>query len=71
MENIKETNTKNQTFYLCDDMIDIKNFVPNLLEIDKQWYKNIDIYDIGYITMKDSDYVKLTVQAFCTFVLNC
>ena len=35
MENIKETNTKNQTFYLCDDMINIKNFVPTLLEIDK------------------------------------
>ena len=40
-------------------MINITNFDPNLLKIDKNSYKNIDIYYIGYITMKDSDYVKI------------
>ena len=40
-------------------MINIKNFDPNLLKIDKKSYKNIDIYYIGYITMKDSEYVKI------------
>ena len=40
-------------------MINTKNFDPNLLKIDKKSYKNIDIYYIGYITMKDSDYVKI------------
>ena len=40
-------------------MINIKDFDPNLLKIDKKSYKNIDIYDIGYITMKESDYVKI------------
>ena len=40
-------------------MIDIKDFDSNLLKIDKKSYKNIDIYYIGYITMKDSDYVKI------------
>ena len=40
-------------------MINIKNVYPNLLKIDKKSYKNIDIYYIGYITMKDSDYVKI------------
>ena len=40
-------------------MINIKDFDPNLLKIDKKSYKNIDIYYIGYITMKDSDYVKI------------
>ena len=35
------------------------NFDPNLLKIDKKSYKNIDICYIGYITMKDSDYVKI------------
>ena len=39
-------------------MINITNFDPNLLKIDKRLYKNIDTYYIGYITMKDSDYVK-------------
>ena len=40
-------------------MINITYFDPNLLQIDKKSYKNIDIYYIGYITMKDSDYVKI------------
>ena len=42
-----------------DDIINIANFDPNLLKIDKKSYKNIDTYYIGYITMKDSDYVKI------------
>ena len=40
-------------------MINIKDFDSNLLNIDKNLYKNIDIYYIGYNTMKDSDYVKI------------
>ena len=59
MGNIKEINIKNRTYYFLDDMINIKDFDPNLLKIDKKSYKNIDIYYIGYITMKDSDYVKI------------
>ena len=39
-------------------MVNIANFDPNLLKIYKKSYKNIDNY-IGYISMKDSDYVKL------------
>ena len=34
-------------------MINIKNFDLNFLKIDKNSYKNIDIYYIGYITIKD------------------
>ena len=59
MGNIKEINIKNRTYYFFDDMINIKDFDSNLLKIDKNSYKNIDIYYIGYITMKDSDYVKI------------
>ena len=33
-------------------MINIKIFDSNLLKIDKKLYKNIDIYNIGYITIK-------------------
>ena len=54
MGNIKETNIKNQTYYFFDDVINITNFDPNLLKIDKKSYKTIDTYYIGYITMKDS-----------------
>ena len=59
MGNIKEINIKNQTYYFFDDMINIEDFDSNLLKIDKKSYKNTDIYYIGYITMKDSDYVKM------------
>ena len=33
-------------------MIDIKNFHSNLLKTDKKLHKDIDIYYIGYITIK-------------------
>ena len=33
-------------------MTNIENFDSNLLKIDKKSYKNIDIYYIGYITIK-------------------
>ena len=59
MGNIKEFNSKNWTYYFFDNMINIKKFDPNLLKIDKKSYKNIDIYYIGYITVKDSEYVKI------------
>ena len=59
MENIKEINIKNQTYYFFKDMINIKDFDSNLLKIDKKSYKNIDIYYIGYINVKDSHYVKI------------
>ena len=59
MGNIKGKNIKNRTHYSFDDMINIINFDLNLLKIDKKSYKNIDVYYIGYITMKDSDYVNI------------
>ena len=59
MGNIKEINIKNRTYYFFDNIINIANFDPNLLKIDKKSYKNIDINHIGYITIKDSDYVKI------------
>ena len=58
MGNIKEIDIKNRTYYLFDDMINIKDFDPSLLKIDKESYKNISIYYIEYITMKDSVKIK-------------
>ena len=59
MGSIKEINIKNRTYYFFDNMINITNFDPNLLKIDKKLYKNIVTYYIVCITMKDSDYVKI------------
>ena len=52
MGNIKEINIKNRTYYFFDYIININDFDSNLLKIDKNSYKNIDIYYTGYITMK-------------------
>ena len=66
MSYIKKINIKYGKYYFLDDMINIKDCDSNLLKIDKKSYKNIDIYYIGYIAMKDSDYLKMTMQTFCT-----
>ena len=55
MENIKEVNIKNWTYYFFNDMINIKDFNWSLLKIDKKSYNNIGIYNIGYITIKEID----------------
>ena len=59
MGSTKEINIKNRAYYFFDDMINIENFNPDLLKIDKKSYKNISIYHIGYITIKDSKYVNI------------
>ena len=52
MGSIKHIKIKNQTYYFFDDMINIKTFNPELIKIDKNSYKNLDIHYIGYITIK-------------------
>ena len=52
MEKVKQIEIKNRTYYFYNDMINLKNFESNLLKIDKKHYKGIDIYYIGYITIK-------------------
>ena len=57
MRNIKQINIKNRTYYFFNGMINIKDFDPILIKIDKKSYKNIGIYYIGYIIIKSvSDY---------------
>ena len=51
MGEVKQINIKNRT-YFYNDLINIKHFEPNLLKIDRKSYKNIGIYNIGYITTK-------------------
>ena len=36
-------------------MTNLKNLEPNLLKIGKKSYKNIGIYNIGYIAIKKID----------------
>ena len=52
MENFKEINIKDRTYYFLNDMINIKNFDSSLLKVDKKSYKNNGIYHIEYITIR-------------------
>ena len=52
MGSTKQINIKNQTYYFYDDIIDIETFDSNMLKLDKKSYKDLDIYNIGYVTVE-------------------
>ena len=56
---VKEIDIKNQTYYVFDDFINIKNFDLNNIKIDEKSYKSILVYHIGQVTIKDSKYIKI------------
>ena len=45
-------NIKNRTYFFYNDRIGLKNFDGKFLKIDKKDYNKIDIYYIGYVTVK-------------------
>ena len=53
MGTVKQINIKNWTYYFYNDIIDLESFDSSLLKLDKKSYKDIGIYNIGYITMKN------------------
>ena len=57
MRSIRDINIKNRTYHFYEDMIKIKTFGSSLLKLDKNSYKNIAIYCIGYITKHDKDVI--------------
>ena len=52
MNGLKEINVKSCMHYFFDDMINIKNLDSDKIKIDEESYKNIFIYNIGYLTVK-------------------
>ena len=52
MRETKQINIKNRTYYFYNDQIDLKDFDAKLLKVDKKDYNEIDIYFIGYVTIK-------------------
>ena len=56
---VKEIDIKSQTYYFFDDIINMKYFNPSNIKIDEKLYKNILIYYIGYVTIKDLKYIKI------------
>ena len=52
MGKVGQIEIKSRAYYFYNDIINIEEFDSNLLKIDKKSYKDIDIYYIGYITIK-------------------
>ena len=52
MGEIKQINIKNRTYYFYNDQTNLKDFDAKFLKIDKKDYKDIDIYYVGYVTVK-------------------
>ena len=58
MGDVKQINIKNWTYYFYNDIIHLKDFDARLLKIEKKKkksFKDIGIYNIGYITIKNID----------------
>ena len=68
MGEVKQINIINRTYYFYNDIIDLKDFEPNLLKIDKNSYKNIDVYYIGYITIKKIDDYESIYSVNCLYL---
>ena len=51
MGSTKEISIKERTYYFYN-YIDLKTFDSKNLKLDKKTYKDLDIYNIGYVTIK-------------------
>ena len=58
---VKLIDLKNRTYYFYNDMINIQKFDSSLLKIDKKSYKDIGIYNTGYITIKKLMIMKIFI----------
>ena len=53
MGKIRQINIRNRTYYFYNDQINLKDFDASLLKVYKKNYKEIEIYYIGYMTVKE------------------
>ena len=67
--NVKDINTKNWTYYFFSNIIDIENFDLNDIKIDEKSYKNILIYYIGYVKIKEQ--VKIHSLNLLHLIFRC
>ena len=66
----KGIDIKNRIFYSFIDMINITDFDLNNIKIDEKSYKNVLIYYIGYVAIKDLKYVKINSVNPLYLILN-
>ena len=56
---VKQIDIKNRTYYFYSNMINIKNFNPILLKIDRKSYKDIIFTTMDILQLKKLMIVKL------------
>ena len=54
MVTTKQLNIKNSTYYFYDDLINLKDFDPKLLKLDKKSFNDTSMYYIGYVRKNQS-----------------
>ena len=69
-DKVKDISIKNHTYYFFNNIINIKNFDPNNIKIDEKSNKNIFVYYIGHVTIKDSKYVKIDSVNPLNLIIN-
>ena len=52
MGSTREINIKDRPYYFYNDVIELETFDSNKLKLDKKTHKNLNIYNIGYVTIK-------------------
>ena len=67
---IKDIDMKNHTYYFFDDIANIKNFDPNKIKVDEKSYRNIFIYNIGFVTVSDLKQVKINSINSLYLIIN-
>ena len=72
MITFRQINIENHPYYIFNDMINIENFDPNLLSMDKISSKCTDtvICNIKYITMKSLDHENIDSENLFYIILN-
>ena len=48
MEEIKQINIKNRTYYFYNDIINLDEFDGSKIKVNKKNFNDIDIYYLGY-----------------------
>ena len=67
---IKDISINNHKHYFFNDITNTENFDRNNIKINERSYKNIPFYYIGYVTIKDSKYVKINCVNPLYLVIN-
>ena len=67
---IEDISIKTHIYYFFNEIINIKNFDLNNINLDGKSCKNVLIYYIRYVTIKDSKYVKINSVTSLYLITN-